>query len=287
MHHGNRRVSGQKGCSPNTHDRRRRKIARACLMWYTCALFLWVCCWLTISSPNAWSEAAHHASWTSAEKVAWAHLRSSGRAELGPSDELSGTFLREIITDPDLTKDLKTGVTVHGGKIVGPLNLKSVKVSLPLVDLETRFSTAVDISDATFDGTLSFRGADLNRGIIATRSRIEGSLVFGKYDDTEYLGDRIAGGNNISSISASHIRVNGDVILSGVSISQDIDFSLSNIKGTLTTMYVDAQSANISAAEVGNQLIVFASTFRRKTAIPGQSVTLNFYDTYIKHGWQV
>ena len=81
--------------------------------------------------------------------------------------------------------------------------------------------------------------------------------------------------------------MNGDVILSGVSISQDIDFSLSNIKGTLTTMYVDAQSANISAAEVGNQLIVFASTFRRKTAIPGQSVTLNFYDTYIKHGWQV
>jgi hypothetical protein len=250
--------------------------------WRACCMFFGIC--YAISSPNAWSEAAPHVSWTSLEKDTWLELRGKGRVELRADDELSGNFLRDILTDQDLTKELVNGVSISGGKLIGSLNLRSVKVTIPLVDIAMEFNTVVDISNSIFDGTLSFKHSALNGGIIATHSRISGSLIFGRYNDNDFIGTRNPGGDHISFISASHVQVDGDIIVSGASIDTNIDLSSSNVKGALIIMYVDSQRGDISATEVGNQLVIFSSNFHQTPAGHDTPATLNFYSSRAQRG---
>src|SRR5262249_41900357 len=97
-----------------------------------------------------------------------------------------------------------------------------------------------------------------------SRAAISGSFLLGDADDTKYIGSRKPGGSQIGSISAPHLRVEGDFVIAGATVQHFIEFSNSYIKGSFTVMYIESGSIDLSATQIDNQLIFFNCIIHHK-----------------------
>jgi hypothetical protein len=127
----------------------------------------------------------------------------------------------------------------------------------------------VDISDSVFTGTVSFRGASLPYGIAAARTIIEGSLLLGEKDDSDYEWDRSPGGKSILFLKAPHLRVRGDLVIAAASFSTTIEVSNANIDGTLSILYTVVPYIDLSASSTNGQSIIFRSAITAVDPGPG------------------
>ncbi len=225
------------------------------------------------------------------EKRAWAQLQKDGKAELKQDEVISAKFIEDLVTGKLVSPTLKRkGVTIEGGSVEGPVELRNYKIDLPIVHLATEIKKKVDISDSEFSGSVSFQGARLLGELKASRAVIAGSFLLGELDDTrwydQWVADRGPTFPVISKLTAPHLRLRGDLVVAGASIPGRIDLSNSDISGTVTLMHLVSRSVDpaidISASKIDNQLIIYdCAIYRPAAAKASEFLALALYDIKI------
>lgn len=205
------------------------------------------------------------------EKKIWAQLQVDGKATLGRDEKISARFVADVLTGKLYSATIKRdGVSISGGTLDGPLELRNKKVDLPIVHLALEIPKGIDASGTEFTGSLSFRGARLLGPLKASRTIIGGSLQLGELDDTtwfdNWVADRGPAFPVIASLDAPHLRLRGDLVVAGASIKGAVDLSNSEIGGSATFMHVinqgQDQGIDISASTINNALIVYDCVIR-------------------------
>jgi hypothetical protein len=229
--------------------------------------------------------------WSYIEKKTWAQLQNNGRAVLAQGEAISAEFLDDVLTGKVISPTVQgRGVTIIGGTITGPLNLRNSKIDMPVVHLSSEIVGPVDISDSEFTGTLSFRGSHVPGGLTASRALIAGSFQLGDLDDTkwfsEWVADRGPTYSVISSLVAPHLRLRGDFVLAGASIQGGVDLSNADIGGSVTLMHLVTRGVDrgidISASKIDNELIIYdCSVYRPQSTVAFEFPSLALHDIKI------
>jgi hypothetical protein len=242
---------------------------------------LWPAAAMTPSSVD--HACANRPAFSRTENKVWRDVCKGREVNLNETENISAEFLTQVLTTEPFVSRVKTrGFVLRGGTVTGSLVLRNIKFDGPILHLGSKFLTLVDVSNSQFTGSLSFHGGSLPEGLLASHLVVAGSLHLGDSDDTVYDATRQASGAPIKFVRAPHARVDQDIIISGATIQSEIDISNSSIKGALTIMYVASERVNLSASEVGNQLIFYNCTLHpHEQELDGHS-DLNLYSLRTK-----
>jgi len=202
---------------------------------------------------------------------------------LAPDEFIPADVLVREISDEAYLASLKSrGFSMRGGRILGEFNLRNRHFDMPDFQISSAFENIVDFSDSQFGGDVNLEGSTFLKGLLASRVVIEGSLLLGDTDDSQYDGWREPSGSSILFVRAPHARVNGDLVIAGAKIDNEIDLSNSRIGGALTIMYVYAAHINVAATDIGNQLILYNCSILPNKISQEHSRDLNLYSIRTK-----
>lgn len=202
---------------------------------------------------------------------------------LGPNEVISARVLIDEITDEaHLVKHKGHGFFMTGGEVSGQFDLRGRYFDVPIFKISSTFDDIVYLSDTHFGGSLDLQNSSFRRGLSASRMVVDGFVMLGNTDDSNYDGKLQPGGPYIEFIKAPHIRIAGDLVIAGATIDKDLNISNSQISGSATVSHVIAKNIDFSATEVGNQLIFFNCRVDQSGATQNENSNLNLYSIRTK-----
>lgn len=174
-----------------------------------------------------------------------------------PKRVITASFLRDLILDETFDKATRTQGLILSDLIVeGSLRLSGARITRNITILSSEFLGEVDFSDATIIGNVSFARSDLVGGVYLGRTHIDGSLTLGEPSDGGTHPERNRGGSKVYCVAGSGARIDGEVTIEGVDVTDGIDFSMSHIIGQFSVVRTNAAYISLYSANFDNQLII-------------------------------
>lgn len=185
---------------------------------------------------------------------------------------LSAAFLESLLTTPG-GKVHRHGVRIAGAIIAGPLDLVNAEVPYDTHLVACRFTDAVDLSDARFQGNLDFADSSFETlwapGLQTGRSLMLSNAVF--RGGASFVGAAIGGG--VDAGRASFVSTTQTAQFGGIKTKGDMNLADAVFLGPSSFLFADVgmnlyaagarfahpgQMANFSSLKVGH-----AAVFRR------------------------